>query len=129
MKLVNKTTPVEFTALSMKTFPSYVNLIHFMWEMSNKDHVWCGCRDRVDGVVQMGRSLRVASSRSQVSTLMIIPGALGLNGSESNIPFTLMTCLEKLVPPLKSISISGMNEILFVLKNVNLPKKKKKCVK
>lgn len=74
-------------------------------------------------ITQMGRSLRVASSRSQVSTLMIIPVALRLNGSESNIPFSLMTCLEESVPPLKSISICGMNEILFVLKNENLPKK------
>lgn len=77
----------EFTALSSKTFQFYVNLIHFMLEPLNKDHVWCGCRGRVGGVVlvvimQMGRTLRVASSHIQVSTLMIIPVALTLNGSE-----------------------------------------------
>lgn len=32
----------EFTALSSKTFQFYVNLIHFMLEPLNKDHVWCG---------------------------------------------------------------------------------------
>lgn len=77
-----------------------------MLEISNKDHMWYGCRDRVGGVVvimQMGRSLRVVSSHIQVSTLMIIPVVLRLNGSESNIPFSLKTCLQVLAPPLKSI--------------------------